>query len=305
MDATGNGDAIGFRDALVRARKAVEEHVTRFDAMGLTWHETSVTDLLLEKAWPAMRPLPFNQVEEGAVGADRLWWWVDQEGTAFGMLVQAKRLHADPWRIDYGYRGGAQLRALLSAADTLQVPPVYCLYLGSTAFRAAFACGSHDGDCDRCRSATVSLQPGIIAAHMAGLPVDFGIRQAVPLEYLGDPNQDTRPPLLAGMSIARDLTAFLYDPQLSAKAVARHLLKQVIDVRIGQFSLDVGDVRVASEQVYRDLPDGRGHMYEPYFPNILRGLRTSPPSYVYDLLEGRAIEAPMPPSIAGVVVLTL
>ncbi len=107
------------------------------------------------------------------------------------------------------------------------------------------------------------------------------------------------------MSIARDLTAFLYDPQLSAKAVARHLLKQVIDVRIGQFSLDVGDVRVASEQVYRDLPDGRGHMYEPYFPNILRGLRTSPPSYVYDLLEGRAIEAPMPPSIAGVVVLTL
>ncbi|WP_146905970.1 hypothetical protein [Cellulomonas aerilata] len=299
-------DALDFRAALVRAREAVETHVTRVDAMGHAWHETTLTDLLLEQAWPAMRALPFNQVQEGAVGADWLWWWLDQDGTAFGMLVQAKRLHADPWRIDYGYRGGAQLRDLLSAAEALSVPPVYCLYLGSKAFRAQFACDAHEeGDCARCHAATVSLQPGIIAAHAAALPVDFSIRQAIPLEYLGDPNQDTRPPLLAGMSLPADLEQFLYEDQRGANAVARHLLKRVIEVRAGQLSVDVGDVRVAPDQVYKDLPDDRGHLYEPYFPNILRGLRTSPPDYLHDLLAGRPVTATLPSSVAGVVVLTL
>lgn len=305
MEASGDDTALGFRAALVRAREAVEEHVTRLDAVGLTWHETSVTDLLLERAWPAMMPVPFNQVQEGQVGADWLWWWIDQEGHAFGMLVQAKRLHADPWRIDYRYRSGSQMRALLNAAHTLQVPPVYCLYLGSVAFRSAFACDLHNGpNCERCHAATVSLLSGIIAAHLAVLPVASGIRKAIPLEDLGAPGRTSPLPPL-GLTLAPDLEAFLKEDQRGAKAIAQHLLKQVIDVRIGQFSLDVGDVRVADNQVYRNLPDDRGHLYEPYFPNILRGLRKSPPSYVLEVMEGRPIAEAMPPSVAGIVILTL
>jgi len=62
------------------------------DDAGSTWHETTITGIVLQHAHPTVKFVDFNQRQEGATGADWLWWWVDATGEAFGMLVQAKRL---------------------------------------------------------------------------------------------------------------------------------------------------------------------------------------------------------------------
>lgn len=63
-----------MRTILRQGRIAVEQHMDVFDRAGLTWHEETVTDVLLQHTWPLLRGITFNRSEEGKVGADWLWW---------------------------------------------------------------------------------------------------------------------------------------------------------------------------------------------------------------------------------------
>ena len=97
-----------LREALVRARRAVLGHMREAQAVGLTWKEETITDLYLGRVQPEVKVRAFTRIEEGRPGADWLWWFVDPDGTCFGMLNQAKRLKIDPtgWRFDFDYRSG-------------------------------------------------------------------------------------------------------------------------------------------------------------------------------------------------------
>jgi hypothetical protein len=79
--------------ALRRGREAVDEFTAFWLDEGEMWREESATDVLCWRASPHLRPVTFNRHQEGHVGADWLWWFVDADtGTAFGMLCQAKNL---------------------------------------------------------------------------------------------------------------------------------------------------------------------------------------------------------------------
>jgi hypothetical protein len=81
------------------AREAVMSHMTRAAVAGLVWSEPTVTEIYLTAAHGdgLLGAVAFNNREEPRVGADWLWWFVDGRGEAFGMLVQAKRIHGmDP-----------------------------------------------------------------------------------------------------------------------------------------------------------------------------------------------------------------
>ena len=58
-------------------------------------------------AYSQIEAIEFTRREEGVVGADCLWWWLDRNGECYGMLVQAKKLHrrVDGWFIDTSERG--------------------------------------------------------------------------------------------------------------------------------------------------------------------------------------------------------
>ncbi|PVU82906.1 hypothetical protein DDP54_07705 [Cellulomonas sp. WB94] len=62
---------------------------------------------------------------------------------------------------------------------------------------------------------------------------------------------------------------------------------------------------VTSDLCFSDLPDDAGHMSEPIFPCVLRGLRMTPPGYVLDVLAGSDFTAPMPDSVQGITVFDL
>lgn len=297
-------------EALRRAREAVELFMERHDAMGEKWLETSVTQVLLSSAWPEVESESFTQPQEKHVGADWVWWWVDSRGEAFGMLVQAKRLKIEgsAWSIDYDYGRGEQLRALGEAADVMRVPAAYALYLGTAASRAQRICGpGHSDGCARCRAATVSMVPAILVGRWAHSPktaADLSLMWATPLELLGvqQPETPVWAPRLDRFS--EELQKFVVDRQLGARAVARHFLDQVLEVRAGQFSLAT-DTRLpltASDQVFTDLPDDRGHFGVPYFDHILRGLRTVPPPYVLEVMAGNPVPEGLPESVGGIVV---
>lgn len=178
------------------ARAAAEMYMARMDQAGSTWHETNVTDIVLTTAYAIVKFADFNQNQEGKTGADWLWWWVDRTGEAFGMLVQAKRLKIGKrWTIDFTYPDGTgnQQRNLLATANQLNVAPVYALYLGTQAYRAPATCGlsgHDDDDCPRCRMATISVLPAIIATTGGGFNGDdnaeYTISHSSPLEILGD-----------------------------------------------------------------------------------------------------------------------
>ncbi len=58
----------------------------------------------MSRAAAAVSVVPFTQHAEAVSGADWVWWWVDST-SAYGMLVQAKRLTMNQgrWRFDFGY----------------------------------------------------------------------------------------------------------------------------------------------------------------------------------------------------------
>lgn len=113
--------------------------MARMEKAGFTWGEEAVTELVLRHAAPRVAAYPFNRNEEGGTcgtGADWLWWWIDRDGTAFGMFVQAKRLKKKDtktasWDIDFTYKSGGQRAQLLATAEKLQVAAAYVLNFGS------------------------------------------------------------------------------------------------------------------------------------------------------------------------------
>ncbi|MGC2652491.1 MAG: hypothetical protein WA317_02545, partial [Mycobacterium sp.] len=112
--------------------------------------------------------MSFTQRAESISGADWVWWWIDAT-SAYGMLVQAKRLTVNrgKWQFDFDYPNGTrtQRSRLMSTAATLDLTPVYALYLGTTDYRNKERCpdGYQSGRCLACLKRSVSLMPALLA----------------------------------------------------------------------------------------------------------------------------------------------
>lgn len=245
----------------------------------------------------------FTRHEENTVGADWLRWWVDRGGECLGMLVQAKRLHhrdGNP-ALDFRYNNGQQMSRLFRAAAQLQVPAVYALYFGGVESRGMRCCEDHDADCEQCRRRSVSLITGLQAELASlGTPRDaaaLAFNTSMPLEDFVDPVSGTGSIDDLNLSeLEPGLRKFLLRGQTGARQIARQLFSIVSADRRWQLSADVGDLAVtASAPVFTDLPLDTGHFREPYFRHVLRGLRTSVPDYVQDVLTGQ----PPSPIVAG------
>jgi hypothetical protein len=299
--------------AFTRARQAAESHMAASEADDASWHEETVTDLVLRAARPRLAYHAFNRRQEAQVGADWLWWWVEAGGECFGMLVQAKWLHRRGDRLEVDLRAdrGAQMGRLLAAADVLGVPAMYAFYLGTAAWRAPITCGvaPHPPGCLRCRRATLSILTGLQAELCSPSPRDAAtaaLTRAVPLEDLADPACDAEPVYDVNLDhLDGPLRVFLLQQQTGARAVARTVMAMLAADRRGQYSLDVAErEQLDLDAVFTELPDDTGHFAQPYFPHVLRGLRTRPPDYLDAALAGDP-----PPSVAahadGIVVVRL
>ena len=121
-----------LRTSLIEARSAVDRHWRQRILSGHEPTETELTVAYCEAAQPRITYVQFNPAEEGRVGADWFWWFIDGSGECFGVLVQAKKLlrRGSRWHIDFGYQSGdrQQLYKLLDAADLFDVPAAYALY---------------------------------------------------------------------------------------------------------------------------------------------------------------------------------
>lgn len=142
-------------------------------AQGHGAKEETLTEILLAAASDRVRYVEFNGAEEASVGADWLWWFVDESGECLGLLVQAKRLKlkGSKWKIDFGYRSGgeSQMQKLLDASTHLGVASAYVLYCGDWAYRGDLTCGPrHTGEsCNLCDRAGVSMLAGLCAKYLS------------------------------------------------------------------------------------------------------------------------------------------
>lgn len=297
--------------AFERARKLVQEHMRRSYEFDYSWNEETITDILLVGAAPFVKAVPFTKRQEGGefgTGADWLWWWLGDAGECFGMLVQAKRLKKTDggrWTIDFEYNAGKQLTSLLDTADALQVAPAYLLYFGPPNYRQPVECGTRDhpsdfDECKACGRKSVTFLPAILATLGGGAASDpaEAYRRSSPLEDLADPAIKVKTPLvIPSLELDPELQAFLQDPQNGPRKVAKSLIEQVCRVRAGQFELAVAEQAdlITDDPVFGSMPTDQGHLYTPYFPHILRGLRRTPPGYVLEFLAGNT---PIPAELA-------
>lgn len=304
--------------AFGRARISAQTHMSKSETHSLPWNEETITDLLLVEVSPFVKVVPFTKRQEGGesgTGADWLWWWVGDDGESFGMLVQAKRLKKKVdgrWRIDFAYKSGQQLKNLLDTADALRVAPTFVLYFGPPSYRDPIECGLDEHPCDfeqcvRCSRKTVSFLPAILATPggNVGNDAEEAYARAIPLEDLADPEIEIEDPwLIPILELDVDLLAFLNQPQDGPRKVAKSLIEQVCRIRYGQFSLAIAERTdtISDDPVFATLPADQGHMYTPYFPQILRGLRRTPPGYVLDVLAGNAPAGLDTQGLAGLVV---
>ncbi len=302
-------------EALIRARLRAEAHMGTADEAGFPWGEETVTEILLAAAHPQFVSVVFNKHQEGRVGADWLWWWVDDSGEAFGALIQAKRLHAD-WTIDFKYRDGAQMALLRRSALALEVPDVYVLYLGAREFRMAMPVDSADHyRVLRRHNAGVSYVPGWIVRSYTTYPgpvveTPRVISKSAPLEHLAF--QNSSPSSWARVNEAAlqpPLRSLLTEPQMGARLVARSLLDLVASRRAEQFrgaTVDPPSSEPATHDLFGELPADPGHDGEPFLGAILKGLRPELPAYVQQALEGEPVELPVDaPSVVGMTVVRL
>jgi hypothetical protein len=97
------GHETGPYEALRQGRTAVDRLMAGMMDSGHMWREEAATQVLLSTAHPRVRFRQFTANEEKENGADWLWWWVDRDGTSYGLLVQAKILktHGKRWSIDF------------------------------------------------------------------------------------------------------------------------------------------------------------------------------------------------------------
>jgi hypothetical protein len=297
--------------AFSRARKVAEQHMVGCERDGSSWREETVSELIWQAARPYATYADFTRRQESAIGADWLWWWIDETEECFGMLVQAKRLHRrnDRWVIDFQRDGGAQMAQLFRTAQTFDVPAIYVLYLGSAGYRAGAGCGpSHAMDCDRCQKATVSVMAGLNVELAGPSPIDGAseaLRIAIPLEDLADPSSGIDQILDLNLRSADpELREFLLQGQTGARHIARTIFNRVSTERRGQFtSVLERQTHTEGNALFRNLPLDAGHYRAPYFPHVLRGLRAEPPEYVRDMLVGREAPDWVTDQVGGIVII--
>lgn len=289
--------------ALVTGRLAAENHMRNIWARGHMWHEIAVTGILCEASSPTLTFAWFTQHEESTVGADWLWWWIDSRtGEAFGLLIQAKNLRCTRqgrWSVNFGYRprsgDGDQVTRLLLAAQDLEISAGYVIYAGDTIYRQDLSCGFGDHrehGCTRCERLSVAFTPALVGAEVAFELEATGsldsLGWAVPLEDLADPRATAERYFDLNLSrLDSDLRRFLLAPQSGARQVARAVFEQVANKRKLQFAAVTEQSTIIEPgPIFRDLPADQGHLREPYWPFVLRGLRATAPQYVHDITAG-------------------
>lgn len=309
--------------AFRRAREHSVQHMAACERALLRWGETAVTEIVISRAATAVSVVPFTQPAEATSGADWIWWWVDA-GSAYGMLVQAKRLTVDrgTWRFDFGYRSaaGSQQSSLRATAASLDLVPVYALYLGTGDYRDwERCCDDHQGRrCPSCVKRSVSLMPALLADPAIVSDSVTTYERSVALEELWKPSS-TRAPIIPTLREQMDpeLINFLLTPQTGARAVAKSAIDRILRVRAGQFSAVSPSAPSAMHDgghdtlgpVFPDLPSDTGHWGLPYFKQVLGPLRHVPPDYVLEIesreFDAGEVSSSLPDDVAGVVVVRL
>jgi hypothetical protein len=285
------------------------------DRTELGWVEEAVTDVAIHKGLPEVRVVQFNRKQEGGgVGADYLWWWLDQASSeCFGMFVQAKRLYrtANRWTVDISHRRGKQLGDLCRTANQFEVPAMFGIYTGGQVFRRDLPCfHDKDPDCLACRRMAIS----IISAYQLWAswesPTDTAamvLNDSIPLEDLADPA------LGAGRVWDVNLRAigsealreFLLRDQHGPREVAKRIFAAVARQRAASFSAATAKpMTIVRVPIFPVVPRDTGHYPNSYFDHFLRGLRTSPPSYVRDIEKGRPTPREVASRVAGVILVS-
>jgi hypothetical protein len=317
-----NDDEGKLRAVLQAARTAVDTHRRERLEQGHEAEEPELTVALCKAAWPTIKYAQFTTLEEGRLGADWLWWFLDQSGECFGTLVQAKRLFRKSpghWWIDFGYRSGErpQINKLLDAADHFEVPASYILYCGDSRYRDSLPCGPehiHDA-CPTCERHGVSLLSGPCAKYLVeyGEPADVAFRRSIPLEDLASPKAfDGLSVVTPGervfdvnlKALSTDLKAFLLSPQNGTRQIAKALFAAAAEMRTGHLAGAVTlEAPSAPGRVFPSAPLDTGHFGLAYYDHILRGLRTELPSVVQSVvLDGQPDTDGELADLAGVVV---
>lgn len=309
--------------AFRRAREHSVQHMAACERAFLRWGETAVTEIVISRAATAVSVVPFTQPAETTSGADWIWWWVDAD-SAYGMLVQAKRLtvHGSKWRFDFGYRSaaGSQQSILRATAASLNLVPVYALYMGTGDYRNWEPCPDDHRvrRCPSCAKRSISLMPALLADPAMVNDSGTTYERSVALEEMWTPNPAS-PLFIPGLSRQLDpkLANFLLTPQRGARAVAKSTIDRILRVRAGQFSADSPSVPSTMHDgshdrlgpVFPDLPTDTGHWGVPYFQHALGPLRHVPPDYVLEIQSGELdadeVASNMPDDVAGVVVVRL
>lgn len=288
------------------------------------WGETTITEIVTSRAARAVHVVPFTQPAEGLSGADWVWWWVDPS-SAYGMLVQAKRvaIEAESWSFDFDYQSPkakqSQRTVLRSTAAELGVLPVYALYLGTGRYRNWERCSKrHAGPgCGRCNRRAVSLMPELLASAVMVSDSTSTYERSVALEEMWMSSGD-RPLLIPKVaeSMSPQLAEYFLKEQRGTRAVSRSMMDVVLRSRAGQFApATSGSVSVSNGShdvlgpVFTDLPDDKMHGGVPYFEYVLNPLRNVPPDYVLEIMHGdlgsRVNELDLPENVAGVVIVDL
>lgn len=303
----GSGYATGpVHEAFCRATDLVEKEMSDDLAYEGGWEEEYITIRLCKAVRPEVKFARFNKQQEGRVGADYIWWWVDRSGECFGCLIQAKNIKRDGrhWKIHFQQRSGRQLQDLLTTAEALQIPAGYMLYAGDRDYRAQMDCTStHEGrvPCHEREGAAVTFVPTIVAdqeIRLAGAPwhpdrsaVEVFCQWATPLIDITAPGPYGASPMYRRLAMAYaipGLGEFLTQEQVGARKVARRIFDAVGRMASLQFATAVATapLETTADCVFPTVPDLRGHFPMPYFQHILRGLRRELPPYVELSLAG-------------------
>ncbi|MBC6461451.1 hypothetical protein [Actinomadura sp. HBU206391] len=306
-------------DAFRWARIHAVRHMAACEQAGMRWGETSITEVVTSRAAKAMTVMPFTQRAEALSGADWVWWWVDSRG-AYGMLVQAKRVTVSwgKWKFDFNYPDGTgtQRSTLMSAAATLDLLPVYALYLGTGDYRSwePRTSGHRSGRCLQCVKRSVSLMPALLAEALVVDDAASTYERSVALEDLWEPSTTDALIIPAIQEqLAPELSEFLTNRQDGSRAVTRSMIDRVLRVRFGEFSAATrGDSEVRQGgthdrlgPVFSRVPADTGHWGMSYFEHMLTPLLHAPPRYVLEVMSGDFVEdslaAEMPANVAGIV----
>lgn len=289
---------------------------------GLRWGETTITEIVTSRAAAAVTVVPFSQRAESISGADWVWWWVDATA-AYGMLVQAKRLTVTrgQWSFGFAYprRTGSQQLKLRSTAASLDLVPVYALYLGTGDYRSWEPCpdGHQPRRCIQCVKRSVSLMPALLADDAMINNARITYERSVALEDLWTPTS-AGASIIPGLTgqLAPELREFLKVGQSGTRAVARATIDRVLKACAGQSSavsapdevvLGVGSHDQLGGPIFGGLPTDTGHWDVSYFEEILNPLRHVPPGYVLELEAGEydtdELASSMPEDVAGVAII--